>query len=213
MRKPTFCICENKDADQLRGEFPLFLHKIICCECVLESPRRGDSNSLEKVDGGTPGICMRLLLENNHFSLLSTIQTHQDAATEHGTSKNSSFDWYELLENNGSGASDSESEKSMDQKHRADLDPRPRAEKKQLPRVKTRTTKKSGSSEKSSEKHVKTHLSLSATSVTNLSKHELSAPQISLLERGLKFIPSRHEVDKVKLLADLSEWERRMRLA
>ena len=37
-------------------------------------------------------------------------------------------------------------------------------------------------------------------------------PQIFLLERGLKFIPSRHEVDKVKLLADLSEWERRMRL-
>ena len=49
--------------------------------------------------------------------------------------------------------------------------------------------------------------------MTNLSKNELSAPQISLLERGLKLIPSRHEVDKVKLLADLSEWERRMRLA
>ena len=49
--------------------------------------------------------------------------------------------------------------------------------------------------------------------MTNLSKHELSAPHISLLERGLKFIPSRHEVDKVKLLADRSEWERRIRLA
>ena len=96
----------------------------------------------EEVDGGTPGICMCLLLENNHFSLLSTIQTYQTAATERGTSKNSSFDWYELSENNGSGASLSESEKSMDQKHRADLDPRPRAEKKQLPRVKTRTTKR-----------------------------------------------------------------------
>lgn len=34
-----------------------------------------------------------------------------------------------------------------------------------------------------------------------------------MLEKGLKFIPSRHKVDKVKLLADLSEWERRMRLA
>ena len=60
---------------------------------------------------------------------------------------------------------------------------------------------------------VKTQPSSNATSVTNLSKHELSAPQLSLLEMGLKFIPSRHEVDKVKLLADLSEWERRMRLA
>ena len=49
--------------------------------------------------------------------------------------------------------------------------------------------------------------------MTNLSKHELSVSQISLLERGLKFIPSRHEVDKIKLLTDLSEWERRMRLA
>ena len=60
---------------------------------------------------------------------------------------------------------------------------------------------------------VKTQPSSGATSVTNLSRHELSAPQLSLLEKGLKFIPSRHEVDKVKLLADLSEWERRMRLA
>ena len=60
---------------------------------------------------------------------------------------------------------------------------------------------------------VKTQPSSDATSVTNLSKHELSAPHLSLLEKGLKFIPSRHEVDKVKLLADLSEWERRMRLA
>ena len=25
--------------------FSIFLYKIICCECVLESPRRGDSNT------------------------------------------------------------------------------------------------------------------------------------------------------------------------
>ena len=26
-------------------KIPLFLHKNICCGCVLESPRRGDSNT------------------------------------------------------------------------------------------------------------------------------------------------------------------------
>ena len=57
------------------------------------------------------------------------------------------------------------------------------------------------------------HHFFTATSVTNFSKNVLSAPQISQLERGLKFIPSRHDVDKVKLLADLSEWKRRMQLA
>ena len=49
--------------------------------------------------------------------------------------------------------------------------------------------------------------------MTNLSRHKLTEAQLSLLEKGLKFIPSRHRVDRVKLLADLSEWERRMRLA
>ena len=48
--------------------------------------------------------------------------------------------------------------------------------------------------------------------VTNLSQHPLNECQISLLSRGLKFIPDRHKVDKLKLLADLAEWERRMRL-
>ena len=52
-----------------------------------------------------------------------------------------------------------------------------------------------------------------ATSVTNLSQHNLTGPQISLLEKGLKFISGKHQVNRIKLLADLSEWERRMRLA
>ena len=30
------------------GLFSLFLHKIICCGCVLESPHRGDSNTHPK---------------------------------------------------------------------------------------------------------------------------------------------------------------------
>ena len=40
MRKPTFCICENKDADQLRGNLPkydfqasshlLYLYSLVC---------------------------------------------------------------------------------------------------------------------------------------------------------------------------------------
>ena len=51
-----------------------------------------------------------------------------------------------------------------------------------------------------------------SVAVTNLSQHHLTEGQITLLSRGLKFIPDRHKVDKLKLLADLAEWERRMRL-
>ena len=46
------------------------------------------------------------------------------------------------------------------------------------------------------------------TKVTNLSQHNITEAQLSSLEKGLKLIPSRHRVDKVKFLADLSEWER-----
>ncbi|XP_052262490.1 uncharacterized protein LOC127866129 [Dreissena polymorpha] len=48
--------------------------------------------------------------------------------------------------------------------------------------------------------------------VTNLSKKTLTDAQISLLSKGLKFIPTRKTIDKGKLLTDLSAWERRMRL-
>ena len=51
-----------------------------------------------------------------------------------------------------------------------------------------------------------------SVAVTNLSQHPLTEGKITLLSRGLKFIPDRHKVDKLKLMADLAEWERRMRL-
>ena len=59
---------------------------------------------------------------------------------------------------------------------------------------------------------VKPRTNIDSVAVTNLSQHPLNECQISLLSRGLKFIPDRHKVDKLKLLADLTEWERRMRL-
>jgi hypothetical protein len=48
--------------------------------------------------------------------------------------------------------------------------------------------------------------------VTNLSKYTLTSSETSLLGKGLKFIPDRTRIDPIKLLADLDEWERRMRL-
>ena len=48
--------------------------------------------------------------------------------------------------------------------------------------------------------------------VTNLSSYKLSNEETSLLSKGLKFIPDRSKVDKLKVLTDLCEWERRMRL-
>jgi hypothetical protein len=48
--------------------------------------------------------------------------------------------------------------------------------------------------------------------ITNLSSHELTSDQISILSKGLTFVPDRTEVDLTKVRADLGEWERRMRL-
>ena len=48
--------------------------------------------------------------------------------------------------------------------------------------------------------------------VTNLSSCKLTVEQTELLSKGLKFIPNKTKVDKIKLLSDLTEWERRMRL-
>lgn len=48
--------------------------------------------------------------------------------------------------------------------------------------------------------------------VTNLSSKALSQEQKTLLERGFSFIPTRKKIDVTKLLSDLAEWERRMRL-
>ena len=47
---------------------------------------------------------------------------------------------------------------------------------------------------------------------TNLSSYELTAAQEDLLSNGLKFIPDITKIEKKKLLAELTEWEHRMRL-
>ena len=48
--------------------------------------------------------------------------------------------------------------------------------------------------------------------VINLSKRALSKAECSLLSNGLNFVPTRKNIDKGKLIADLDVWERRMRL-
>lgn len=50
------------------------------------------------------------------------------------------------------------------------------------------------------------------THVTNMSSVELTEPELYLFyNKGLKFKPTRVKVDKIKLLTNLCEWERRMR--
>ena len=38
----------GRNQNDTNGYFLIFLHKIICCGCVLESPQRGDSNTHPK---------------------------------------------------------------------------------------------------------------------------------------------------------------------
>ena len=48
--------------------------------------------------------------------------------------------------------------------------------------------------------------------VIYFSKGALSEAECSLLSKGLKFVPTRKNIDNGKLIADLDIWERRMRL-
>ena len=48
--------------------------------------------------------------------------------------------------------------------------------------------------------------------VFNLSSKELTEAHRSLLGLGLKFVPTNQKIDMTELIADVKEWERRMRL-
>ena len=48
--------------------------------------------------------------------------------------------------------------------------------------------------------------------VINLSDRVLSEPEISILSKGLKFVPTPNSVNKTELITDIKRWGRRMRL-
>ena len=48
--------------------------------------------------------------------------------------------------------------------------------------------------------------------VFNLSRRNLSPPEISLLSKGLKFVPSANKIDRAKLKRELEEYGRKLRL-
>ena len=48
--------------------------------------------------------------------------------------------------------------------------------------------------------------------IFNESRRVLSEDEERILSRGLKFVPTRRKVETSKLLADLREWERKMRI-
>ena len=50
------------------------------------------------------------------------------------------------------------------------------------------------------------------TAVINLSERKLSKAEISLLEKGLTFVPTNRKMDLTVLLTEIKEWERRLRL-
>ena len=50
------------------------------------------------------------------------------------------------------------------------------------------------------------------STIFNLSDRKLTENEMALLEKGLTFIPTRARVDMSRLLSDLREWERKMRL-
>ncbi|KAH3842642.1 hypothetical protein DPMN_116144 [Dreissena polymorpha] len=143
---------------------------------------------------------LRLLLENSHFSVLeASVDGRQHTAHDTDTHV---YDWFEgkptepviyLKKQNIANANKNVKRPSDTKAFKA----------KQVKENKPQISPQESLRKKSDE---------TKSSVTNLSKHVLTDAEQNLPEKGLKFIPSRKNIDKVKLLADLGEWERRMRL-
>ena len=53
---------------------------------------------------------------------------------------------------------------------------------------------------------------LVSRNVVNLLRRNLSASEISLLSKGLNFVPTANEIDPAKLKTDLQEYGRKLRL-
>jgi hypothetical protein len=79
-------------------------------------------------------------------------------------------------------------------------------------RVQCEKDKKVDEINKNSEGNEANTTSKDKDKITNLSSYPLNKSEISLLEKGLKFVPDRTKINMTKLLSDLTEWERRMRL-
>lgn len=60
--------------------------------------------------------------------------------------------------------------------------------------------------------HLFTRHRKSQTEVINLSSKKLNTDQISLLKKGLEFVPTRQNIYFTQLLTDPQTWEYRMRL-
>ncbi|KAH3888295.1 hypothetical protein DPMN_012327 [Dreissena polymorpha] len=136
---------------------------------------------------------LRLLLENSHFSVLeASVDGRQH--TTHDTDTHV-YDWFEgkptepviyLKKQNTANANTNVKRPNDTKAFKA----------KQVKENKPQISPQESLRKKSDE---------TKSSVTNLSKHVLTDAEQNLLEKGLKFIPSRKNIDKVKLLADL--WE------
>ena len=48
--------------------------------------------------------------------------------------------------------------------------------------------------------------------VINLSRRNLSVPEVLLLSKGLKFVPTTNKIDRAKLKTELEEYGRKLRL-
>ena len=155
---------------------------------------------------------IHLILKNCHFDLLQDCSMNKHGVSFEAHNKETTtnlIDWFELKSTTKGPISSVEP--VTIQMKRKEKQNRTSGSKQTNPSV---TKPRSSSLSKTdnvmtTHTRVKPRTNIDSVAVTNLSQHPLNECQTSLLSRGLKFIPDRHKVDKLKLLA---EWERRMRL-
>jgi hypothetical protein len=151
---------------------------------------------------------MNLRLMNNHFDLVQKITTNEHSEkfkklTEESFEKcaeNSYVDWFEVssLQDNLKGNNTTCVKNDIDEIN--------------LNKQKIKTNFGEGNSSNNGEKSVVQEKQSKKRTVINISNKILSQAEISILEKGLSFVPSANNIDITKLHSDLIEWERRMRL-
>ena len=152
-------------------------------------------------------LSVYLKLQRNHFNLLMMKDKECVQNRTHST-----FDWFDMTDSASNEIKDSVADVSTKPKEPDETlcgevivsDP------KRKKKVRSKTDKSKVGEE--TPKTCRSSRDCISDTVTNLSSYSLSDDETSLLSKGLKFIPDRSRIDKLKVLTDLGEWERRMRL-
>jgi hypothetical protein len=153
--------------------------------------------------GGSNSVDVFLLYKGGHFDLINSAPIVSKYNSVDACAENEDIDWFDMVHvergNIETGSEDAVlRDGCADTRQREETQNR----EKHISRPVRRATEDDSVCDKKSD----------LCMITNLSNTTLTIAQRQLLTKGLKCVPNRKQIDVVKVLSDLAEWERRMRL-